>query len=291
MTRAPLLAVIPGSAPDLKGLALKAEGVGADLLLLGYGGFGVDDEPLIQASALIGATRRIGLCAAATTALGEPFTLARGFAALDHLSGGRAAWQVMLAPPSAMTPFAHRPSLSAGDAGLRGREFVDVAFALWDSWSPDALVDDRAVGRFSDPEKVRAIGHEGAWFQVRGPLNTPRPPQGRPVIIHEAQADPEWSATTADIVIMRADDLRQAHDSSKAYRAAADRRGRSLKLLLETPLASAAGCVSWLAATGFDGLAVLMGEGGQNALAPLAAAMGKPVDGEGSLRERLEQAP
>lgn len=158
-------APVLGQTLDLKGLAAftaEAAAEGFDALLLDAApGF----DPLAAAAALAPLTSRIKLAAVASTDAGEPYTLARGFAALDHLSGGRAMWVVV------------------GNDAARQQEFIDVAARLWESWQADAFVFDKANAIFSDPGKAHRINHAGAAFHVRGPLNTPRPPQGRIPIV------------------------------------------------------------------------------------------------------------
>jgi len=153
---------------DLKALAAFANAAAADgfdtLLLEAADGF----EPIAAAAALAPLTRTIKLAAVASTDRGEPYTLARAFAALDHLSGGRAIW------------------VPSGSDAARQQEFIDVAVRLWESWQADAFIFDKANAIFSDPAKAHRINHAGAAFQVRGPLNTPRPPQGRIPILRVA---------------------------------------------------------------------------------------------------------
>ncbi|MEV4478424.1 LLM class flavin-dependent oxidoreductase [Micromonospora coxensis] len=141
-------------------------------------------EPLTLLSALAVATEHIGLIGTVSTTYNEPFNLARKFASLDHLSGGRAGWNIVT---SAQAREAWNFNLDDHPAHAeryrRAAEFVDVAVKLWDSWEDDALLLDTAAGIFADTDRVHEIGHHGERFQVRGPLNTPRPPQGRPLLV------------------------------------------------------------------------------------------------------------
>jgi FMN-dependent oxidoreductase (nitrilotriacetate monooxygenase family) len=141
-------------------------------------------EPITTLAALAGATRRIGLIATASTTYTEPFNLARQFASLDHISGGRAGWNIV----TSWAPGAGRNFGQDGPAGHeeryeRAEEFLEVATALWDSWADDAVLDDPRSGRFADPQRIRAIHHAGEHYRVEGPLNLPRCPQGRPVFV------------------------------------------------------------------------------------------------------------
>ena len=138
--------------------------------------------PLLGALAAL--TAHIGLGATRSTTYDAPFSVAREFATLDHLSGGRAAWNVVTSMNDGEAlNFGAVPHLDHDQRYDRADEFMQVAFGLWDSWEPDALVLDRAAGIYADPAKVHYLDHKGAWFQSRGPLNIPRSPQGRPVII------------------------------------------------------------------------------------------------------------
>ncbi|WP_227012608.1 MULTISPECIES: LLM class flavin-dependent oxidoreductase [unclassified Pseudonocardia] len=133
---------------------------------------------------IIGATRRIGVGATYSTTYYDPFHVARTFATLDHLSGGRAAWNVVTSVnDSEAQNFGIESHLDHDQRYDRAEEFLDAVTALWDSWEDDALVLDRASGEFADPAKVHEIDHKGEYFSVRGPLTVPRTPQGRPVIL------------------------------------------------------------------------------------------------------------
>ncbi|WP_329008094.1 LLM class flavin-dependent oxidoreductase [Micromonospora rifamycinica] len=148
-------------------------------------------EPLTLLAALATVTTHVGLIATVSTSYHEPFTTARAFASLDHLSGGRAGWNIVT---SAQAREAWNFNLddhpAHADRYRRAAEFVEVAAKLWDSWEDDALVLDPATGIFADTDRVHEIGHAGARFRVRGPLNTPRPPQGRPLLV-QAGSSPD----------------------------------------------------------------------------------------------------
>src|SRR5580704_16269436 len=129
-------------------------------------------------------TRHIGLGATYSTTYYPPFHVARTFATLDHLSGGRAAWNMVTSVnDNEAENFGLDSSLGHDERYDRADEFLEVATALWDSWDGDALILDRVSGRFADPDKVHELRHDGRWFQVRGPLTVPRTPQGRPVLL------------------------------------------------------------------------------------------------------------
>jgi FMN-dependent oxidoreductase (nitrilotriacetate monooxygenase family) len=141
-------------------------------------------EPLTLLASLAAVTEHIGLIATVSTTYHEPFHVARTFASLDHLSGGRAGWNIVTSAQEREALNFNRDSHPAhADRYRRAAEFVDVAIKLWDSWEDDALVFDTAAGVFADTDRVHEVAHRGREFQVRGPLNVPRPPQGRPLLV------------------------------------------------------------------------------------------------------------
>ncbi|MFG1424524.1 LLM class flavin-dependent oxidoreductase [Roseixanthobacter glucoisosaccharinicivorans] len=141
-------------------------------------------DPLPVLGAMAAVTQHIGLGATRSTTYDAPYNIAREFATLDHLSGGRVAWNVVTSMNDGEAlNFGSVPHLGHDERYDRADEFMEVAFKLWDSWEEGALVLDRANGIYADPDKVHYVNHQGKWFQSRGPLNIPRSPQGRPVII------------------------------------------------------------------------------------------------------------
>src|SRR5579862_7142781 len=147
-------------------------------------------EPVTLLAALAVSTRHIGLIATASTTYTEPFNLARQFATIDHISNGRAAWNIVTSwLATAARNFGGAAQLSHADRYARGEEFMAVVKALWDSWAEDAVVDDRAAGRYARPERIRPINHRGDFYCVAGPLNLPRCPQGRPVLVQAGSSD------------------------------------------------------------------------------------------------------
>ncbi|MDQ1078868.1 FMN-dependent oxidoreductase (nitrilotriacetate monooxygenase family) [Pseudoroseomonas cervicalis] len=141
-------------------------------------------EPLTLLGALAAGTRRIGLIATASTSYTEPFNLARQFASLDHISGGRVGWNIVTSwLAAASRNFGREAPLELEARYAQAEEFLAVATKLWDSWARDAVLDDRAGGRFAQPGRVRRFGHAGAHYRVEGPLNVPAGPQGRPVLV------------------------------------------------------------------------------------------------------------
>jgi N-acetyl-S-(2-succino)cysteine monooxygenase len=162
-----------------------------------------DLEPLTVLAALAPLTSHIGLVATMSTSFHEPFHIARFFASLDHISGGRAAWNVVTSTlDDEARNFGQDAMPSKAERYARANEAVDVVARLWDSWDADAFVRDKDSGRYFDQGKMHRLDHDGTHFRVRGPLNVPRAPQGRPVIV-QAGASPagrELAARTADVV-------------------------------------------------------------------------------------------
>jgi len=147
-------------------------------------------EPITALGALAASTSRIGLIATASTTYTEPYNLARQFASLDHISGGRIGWNIVTTwSPQAGSNFGTIGQVSHADRYERAEEFMTVVKGLWDSWADDAVLDDRTHGRYADPGRVRAINHKGKYYEVAGPLNMPRPPQGRPVFVQAGSSE------------------------------------------------------------------------------------------------------
>ena len=160
-------------------------------------------EPVTLYAALSQHTEHLGFVATATTTFEEPFHLARKFASLDHLSGGRASWNIVTTgTPSDATNFGLDELPSRAVRMPRADEFVEVVKGLWDSWADDAFIQDRETGQFLDPDRVRVLNHEGQYFKVKGPLNVARTPQGRPVTFTAGQSDAgrELAAKHADCI-------------------------------------------------------------------------------------------
>lgn len=147
-------------------------------------------EPVTTLGALAMVTSRIGLIATASTTYAEPFNLARQFASLDHVSGGRIGWNIVTSfMPAAGRNFGNIGRPTHKERYQRAEEFVQISKALWDSWSDDAVVDDRKGGRYANKDRIKAINHSGEHYSVAGPLNLPRCPQGRPVLVQAGSSD------------------------------------------------------------------------------------------------------
>src|SRR5256885_12183070 len=160
-------------------------------------------EPVTTLAALAMATSRIGMIATCSATYTEPFNLARQFASLDHISNGRIGWNIVTSwLATAANNFGGEGQVSHADRYARGEEFMTVVKALWDSWANDAVVDDRTGGQYARPERIRPINHRGDFYRVAGPLNLPRCPQGRPVLVQAGSSDTgrRFAARHADAV-------------------------------------------------------------------------------------------
>jgi len=160
-------------------------------------------EPFTLLSALSQATDRLGLMATGSTTYDEPYHIARRFASLDHISGGRAGWNIVTTSnPDASRNFGKEDHLEHAERYRRAREFYDVVTGLWDSWSEDAFIRNQETGFFMDPDKMHRLNHEGDFFKVAGPLNIARPVQGWPVIVQAGGSDAgrQLAAETAEAV-------------------------------------------------------------------------------------------
>jgi alkanesulfonate monooxygenase len=160
-------------------------------------------EPFTLLSALAASTDRIGLVATASTTFDQPFHIARRFASLDHISGGRAGWNIVTTSnPDAALNFGLEEHMDHADRYDRAREFYDVVTGLWDSWADDAFVRDVEAGIFFDPDRLHVLDHKGEHLSVRGPLHIARPVQGWPVIVQAGASEPgkQLAAETAELV-------------------------------------------------------------------------------------------
>ena len=209
------------SLPVVQQIARTAERGRFDLLFLGDGltadphahpSFTARFEPLTMLAALAASTTHVGLGATASTTYSDPFTVARAYASLDHLSGGRAAWNaVTSSSPGSGLNFSREHPPHAERYAV-AEEFVDVVRGLWDCWEDGAIEADRETGRYIDPARVHALNHKGRYFSVKGPLNIGRTPQGRPVILQAGASEPgqALAARTAEVVFSVVQDLEEA---------------------------------------------------------------------------------
>lgn len=180
-------------------------------------------EPLTLLSALAAVTERIGLIATVSTSFHEPFNVARKFASLDQISEGRAGWNLVTSSGSSEARNFNRDDLpDHAQRYERAAEFHDVVLGLWDSWEDDAFPRDKARGIYLDQDKLHVLDHRGKHFQVRGPLNVSRSPQGRPVIVQAgaSEAGRALAARTAEVIFV----AHQTFDEAKVFYA--DIKGR-----------------------------------------------------------------
>ncbi len=217
----------PGAAQSFEDLSVVqeiariAERGKFDLIFLGdnlatepgmHPSFAARFEPLTMLAALAATTTHVGLGATSSTTYNEPYNVARAFASLDHLSGGRAAW-------NAVTSSGGKAAENFGrihpehDARYEvAEEFVDVVRGLWDCWDDGAVVRNHETGQYIDPARVKTLDHKGRFFSVKGPLPTSRTPQGQPIILQAGSSGPglALAARTADVVFAVVQDLEEA---------------------------------------------------------------------------------
>jgi alkanesulfonate monooxygenase len=194
-------------------------------------------EPMTLLSALSMVTERIGLIATGSTTFDEPYHVARRFASLDHISNGRAAWNIVTTsnPDSALN-FGMTEHVEHDERYRRAREFYDVVTGLWDSWADDAWLRDQKSGLFFDPARMHVLDHRGEQFSVRGPLNIARPVQGWPVIVQAgaSEAGRQFAAETSEAIFASSrtiEDGRRFYADMKSRMKALGRSPDHLKIL------------------------------------------------------------
>src|ERR1700716_4333197 len=194
-------------------------------------------EPLTLLSALAMVTERIGLVATASTTFDEPYHIARRFASLDHISNGRAGWDIVTTSnPDAALNFGMDEHMEHDERYKRAREFYDVVTGLWDSWADDAFIRDVESGVVFDPDKMHVLDHKGKYLSVKGPLNIARPVQGWPVIVQAGASDAgrQLAAETAEAVFTAQGNLAGAQRFYADVKARTEKAGRNpdhLKIL------------------------------------------------------------
>lgn len=187
-------------------------------------------EPFTLLSALSVVTKHVGLAGTVSTTYNEPFNVARKFASLDHLSTGRAAWNVVTSNTEAEAHnFNQDHHLLHSKRYERAEEFVDVVTKLWDSWEDEALVFDKESSQFADSSKIHSVNHKGEWFSVEGPLNVSRPVQGHPVVIQagSSEAGKELAARTAEVIFTAWQTLEEAQSFYADVKSRMAKYGRS----------------------------------------------------------------
>ncbi|MGE0424438.1 MAG: LLM class flavin-dependent oxidoreductase [Reyranellaceae bacterium] len=195
----------------------------------------IDPPTLLPALAAV--TEHIGLIATGSTTFDAPYHLARRFASLDHLSGGRTGWNIVTTSnPDAALNFGLDDHMEHDERYRRAREFYDVVTGLWDSWADDAFIRDVEAGIYFDPAKLHVLNHSGTYYKVRGPLNVGRPIQGWPVIVQAgaSEAGKQLAAETAEVVFAGVGQLadgKKLYADIKGRMAAAGRERDQLKIL------------------------------------------------------------
>lgn len=187
-------------------------------------------EPLTLLGGLAAVTSHIGLVATASTSYHEPYHVARKFASVDHMSGGRAGWNIVTSTQGAEARnFGRAAHYGHAERYERAREFTQVVLGLWDSWDDDAFPRDKASGQFLDPDKMHVLDHRGQHFSVRGPLNIPRPPQGWPVLVQAGVSDDAraFAAEFAEVIFSSHLTIDQSRTYYGAVKAAVAPFGRS----------------------------------------------------------------
>jgi FMN-dependent oxidoreductase (nitrilotriacetate monooxygenase family) len=186
-------------------------------------------DPTLLLAAMSAVTEQVGLIATASTTYEEPFNLARKFASLDHLSGGRAGWNIVTtAAADAAANFGLETMPTHAARYERAREFIEVVLRLWASWDEDAVVADKVAGIYADPQRVRPIDHVGGQFSVRGPLNVSRSVQGRPVLVQAGSSSTgiELAAEYAEAVFTAQRTLEDAQEFYARLKNATAEAGR-----------------------------------------------------------------
>jgi len=194
-------------------------------------------EPMTLLPALAAVTEHLGLIATGSTTYEEPYHVARRFSSLDHISGGRAAWNIVTTSnPNASLNFGIEEQMEHDERYRRAREFYDVVTGLWDSWADDAFIRDVESGVFFDPERLHVLDHKGKYFSVRGPLNIARPVQGWPVLVQAgaSEAGRQFAAETSEAIFASARTLADGqafYKDIKSRVAAAGRDPDHIKIL------------------------------------------------------------
>ncbi len=187
-------------------------------------------DPLTLLPALAAVTERIGLVATASTTFDQPYHIARKFASLDHISNGRAGWNmVTTSNPDAALNFGMDDHMEHSERYKRAREFFDVVTGLWDSWADDAFVRNVEDGIYFDPERLHVLDHKGQYLSVRGPLNIARPIQGWPVIVQAGASEDgrQIAAETAEAVFTAQPDLQKGRSFYTDVKGRMERLGRN----------------------------------------------------------------
>tara|TARA_B100000446_G_scaffold153373_1_gene148805 strand:- start:539 stop:1870 length:1332 start_codon:yes stop_codon:yes gene_type:complete len=195
-------------------------------------------EPLTLLAALAMDTTKIGLAATLSTSYSEPFTVARQFASIDHISGGRAGWNIVTSPLEGSALNYSKAEHPQHDLRYRmAAEYIEVTKGLWDSWEDDAFVRNKETGQFIDPEKLHRVNHKGEFFSVQGPLTISRSKQGRPILIQagSSEAGKDFASQVADAVFTGQANIDDAREFYQDVKGRAVKHGRRPEEILMLP--------------------------------------------------------
>ncbi|TIR25261.1 MAG: LLM class flavin-dependent oxidoreductase [Mesorhizobium sp.] len=225
----------------------QAEAAGVDMVIISDAAGEPSTSPF-EATTLLAAlaavTDRIGLVAGASMLAHQPYNLARRFASLDIISHGRIGWNATLwQNPREAANFSRPEGFSDEDFRRRAEEYIGIVQKLWQGWDADALLFDKAGGRFHDPDKMHVLDHEGEFFSVRGPLNVARSPQDTPVLVMSGldEADRDFASRVADVILIAEQSVEAANAATADLRRralAADRKPEGVKVLLTIAIES-----------------------------------------------------
>jgi FMN-dependent oxidoreductase (nitrilotriacetate monooxygenase family) len=186
-------------------------------------------EPMTAIAAIGAVTKNLGLISTCTTSYNEPYNVARRFLTIDHISGGRAGWNLVTSQAEdEAVNFGRDQHFEHGIRYERASEFHDVVVGLWDSWEDDAFLRDKATGQWFDYDKMHILNHKGEFFNVRGPLNVARSPQGRPVVAQAGSSDVgmDLAARTADLIFTAQDTIPEGRAFREGIHARMEKHGR-----------------------------------------------------------------
>ena len=195
-------------------------------------------EPVTLLAALAMDTTKIGLAATLSTSYSEPFTVARQFASIDHISGGRAGWNIVTSPLEGSALNYSKAEHPQHDLRYRmAAEYIEVTKGLWDSWEDDAFVRNKETGQFIDPEKLHRVNHKGEFFSVQGPLTISRSKQGRPILIQagSSEAGKDFASQVADAVFTGQANIDDAREFYQDVKGRAVKHGRRPEEILMLP--------------------------------------------------------
>ena len=241
---------VPDAAINLdyyKQLTRRAEAAKLDFVFFGDGLYISEKshpnflnrfEPLTLLAALAMYTRQIGLAATLSTSYSEPFTVARQFASIDHISDGRAGWNIVTSPLEGSALNYSKSEHPQHDLRYRmAAEYMEVTMSLWDSWEDDAFVRNKETGQFIDPDKLHRVNHKGEFFSVQGPLTISRSKQGRPILIQagSSEAGKEFASQVADAVFTGQANLEDAQEFYQDVKGRAVKNGRRPEDMLILP--------------------------------------------------------